>query len=293
MADIESKVSESRRTHRARRETAAAGAKRSRAGRNLPVAISVGLLLAAVVIGSLVFYPWVFVALVTIAAGVGVWEVDHAFRAGRICPPFPPVLLSIALVPLAYVWGAEALAIGFAASVALILLWRSVGPKEDAARDVAGGVFIVAYVPLLCAIASLMVSAPDGVGRVLTFILVTVASDTGGFAVGVFKGRSPMAPSLSPKKSWEGFAGSVGTSALVGAAAVFLLLDGRWWVGLLVGAVAAVFATVGDLAESSIKRDVGIKDMGNVLPGHGGVMDRLDSMVVTAPVCWVLLSLFV
>jgi phosphatidate cytidylyltransferase len=102
-----------------------------------------------------------------------------------------------------------------------------------------------------------------------------------------------MAPSLSPKKSWEGFAGSVVTSALVGALAVTVLLDGRWWAGVVVGVVAAVFATVGDLAESSIKRDLGIKDMGHLLPGHGGIMDRLDSMVVNAPVCWVLLSLLV
>jgi phosphatidate cytidylyltransferase len=102
-----------------------------------------------------------------------------------------------------------------------------------------------------------------------------------------------MAPSLSPKKSWEGFAGSVGTSAVVGALAVVLLLDGRWWAGMLVGAVAAVFATVGDLAESAMKRDLGIKDMGSILPGHGGVMDRLDSLLVNAPVCWVLLSLLV
>jgi phosphatidate cytidylyltransferase len=138
-----------------------------------------------------------------------------------------------------------------------------------------------------------MLAQPDGEWRILTFVLVTVASDTGGYAVGVLRGRTPMAPSLSPKKSWEGFAGSVGTSAVVGALAVALLLDGRWWAGVVVGVVAAVFATVGDLAESAMKRDLGIKDMGSILPGHGGVMDRLDSMLVNAPVCWVLLSLLV
>src|SRR5690606_30540618 len=102
----------------------------------------------------------------------------------------------------------------------------------------------------LAAVTSLMLAEPDGAGRIMTYILVTVASDTGGYAVGVLKGRTPMAPSLSPKKSWEGFAGSVGTSAVVGMLAVVLLLDGPWWAGLLVGAVAACFATVGDLAES-------------------------------------------
>ncbi|GAA5157626.1 phosphatidate cytidylyltransferase [Ornithinimicrobium tianjinense] len=269
------------------------GPRPSRAGRNLPAAIGVGLILGVLVVGSLVLLPWAFVILVTIAAAIGVWELDHAMREGRIRPPFPPLLAAVLLVPLAYVGGPEALAVGFAASVALVLLWRSTGEPDGAARDVAGGVFIVAYVPLLCAITSLMLAEPDGVGRILTFVLVTVASDTGGYAVGVLRGRTPMAPALSPKKSWEGFGGSVATSALVGALAVTLLLDGRWWAGAVVGALAAVFATVGDLAESSIKRDLGIKDMGHLLPGHGGIMDRLDSMVVNAPVCWVLLSLLV
>ena len=284
--------SETRRAYRAR-QGGTTPSPTPRAGRNLPAAIGVGALLIALVLGSLLFYPVAFVVLVTAAAAVGVWELDHAFRSGRISPPLVPLLLSAALVPLAYLGGAQALAVGFAAAVALVLLWRSVGPQDGAARDVAGGVFAVAYVPLLAAITSLMLAEPDGVWRIITFILVTVASDTGGYAVGVLTGRTPMAPSLSPKKSWEGFAGSVATSALVGGLCVWLLLDGRWWAGLVVGAVAACFATVGDLAESSIKRDLGIKDMSELLPGHGGIMDRLDSLLVTAPVCWVLLSLLV
>lgn len=282
-------------TRRAFRAQAGGSAARRapKAGRNLAAAIPVGALLIALVVGSLVLYPLAFVLLATAASMVGVWELDQAFRRGRINPPLPPLLLSAGLVPLAWFYGGEALAVGFAAAAGLVLLWRSVGPPEDAAKDVAGGVFAVAYVPLLVAITSLMLAAPDGVGRIMTFILVTVASDTGGYVVGVLRGRTPMAPSLSPKKSWEGFAGSVTASALVGALCVVLLLDGRWWAGLIIGAVAAAFATVGDLAESSIKRDLGIKDMGNLLPGHGGIMDRLDSLLVNAPICWVLLSLLV
>ncbi|WP_122261517.1 phosphatidate cytidylyltransferase [Ornithinimicrobium cerasi] len=283
----------SRRAYRSRRAQPRPAGSPPRAGRNLPAATGVGLLLGGLVVASLLLYPWAFVALITFAAALAIWELDHAFRVGRIYPPFPPLLLSAGLVPLAYAGGPEALAVGFAGAVALVLLWRSVGQPDGAARDVAGGVFIVAYVPLLGAIASLMLAEPDGQWRILIFVLVTVASDTGGYAVGVLRGRTPMAPSLSPKKSWEGFAGSVAASAVVGALAVALLLDGRWWAGALIGVVAAVFATVGDLAESAIKRDLGIKDMGDLLPGHGGVMDRLDSMVVNAPVCWVLLSLLV
>jgi len=125
------------------------------------------------------------------------------------------------------------------------------------------------------------------------FILVTAFSDIGGYAVGVVFGRHPMAPSLSPKKSWEGFAGSVGACAAVGAISLPLLLGGQWWQGAVLGVAAAAGATLGDLIESSIKRDLGIKDMGALLPGHGGLMDRLDSLVIVAPVAWALLLWFV
>jgi phosphatidate cytidylyltransferase len=145
----------------------------------------------------------------------------------------------------------------------------------------------------LAGFAALMLAAPDGRQRIVVFILVTVFSDIGGYAVGVKFGKHPMAPSLSPKKSWEGFAGSVLSCALVGAISLPLLLDGPWWAGVLLGVVAAAAATLGDLIESSIKRDLGIKDMSTILPGHGGLMDRLDSLVVVAPVAWALLLLFV
>ena len=293
MPDTTGEPARSRREHRARGAATPAPRPPGRAGRNLPAAIAVGLLLIGLVIGSLLLYPPVFVVLVTAVALIGTWELDQAMRVSRVRPPLAPMLLGAGLVPLAFVGGPQGLAVGFTAAAALVLLWRSVGPAEGALRDVAGGVFVIAYLPLLAAITSLMLVEDHGPLRVLTYVLVTVASDTGGYAVGVLRGRTPMAPSLSPKKSWEGFAGSVGTSAVVGLLAVVLMLDGPWWAGLLLGAVAACFATVGDLAESAIKRDIGIKDMGNLLPGHGGVMDRLDSLLVTAPVCWALMHLFV
>ena len=138
-----------------------------------------------------------------------------------------------------------------------------------------------------------MVAEPAGRTRIAVFILVTVFSDIGGYAAGVRFGRHPMAPSLSPKKSWEGFAGSVLACGVVGALAVWLLLDGAWWGGAVLGVLVAGCATVGDLIESSIKRDVGIKDMSSLLPGHGGLMDRLDSLVVCAPVAWAGLRILV
>jgi phosphatidate cytidylyltransferase len=133
----------------------------------------------------------------------------------------------------------------------------------------------------------------DGPQRVVTYFLVVVASDVGGYVVGVLFGKHPMAPTISPKKSWEGFTGSTLACIGTGIAAVVWLLDGHWWVGAIVGAVAVLTATVGDLAESMIKRDLGIKDMSNLLPGHGGLMDRLDSLLATAPAVWLLLHLLV
>jgi phosphatidate cytidylyltransferase len=136
-----------------------------------------------------------------------------------------------------------------------------------------------------------MLSESDGAWRVVTFIATTAFSDIGGYAAGAVLGRHPMAPRISPKKSWEGFAGSVVACMIVGYLLVTMALEGPGWVGLLLGLVVALTATTGDLVESVIKRDLGIKDMGALLPGHGGIMDRLDSLLVVAPVCWLMLQL--
>ena len=153
--------------------------------------------------------------------------------------------------------------------------------------------FTAAYVPFLAGFAMLMLSERDGALRIVVFILLVVANDVGGYATEVLTGRHPMAPSVSPKKSWEGFAGSLLTGMLVGVVTVALLLHGPWWAGAAVGAAAVVTATLGDLSESLLKRDLGVKDMGNLLPGHGGIMDRLDSLLPTAPAVYLLLELFV
>jgi phosphatidate cytidylyltransferase len=150
-------------------------------------------------------------------------------------------------------------------------------------------VFVAAYLPFLAGFVVLLLRAEDGVWRVVTFILVTIASDIGGYAAGVRFGKHPMARVISPKKSWEGFAGSAAACMVVGFLSVHYLLDGRWWVGVLLGAVAVVTATLGDLCESVIKRDLGIKDMSNIVPGHGGLMDRLDSLLATVAPTWLLL----
>ena len=234
-----------------------------KAGRDLRAAVGVGLLLAGLVIGTLIVDARAFLVVVIAAICVGAWELRRAIATTGITIPLVPLLLGVAgMLVSAYARGAEALVVTF-------------------------------YPVFLAGFAALMLAAPDGRQRIVVFILVTVFSDIGGYAVGVKFGKHPMAPSLSPKKSWEGFAGSVLSCALVGAISLPLLLDGVWWAGAVLGVVAAAAATLGDLIESRIKRDLGIKDLGPIPPGHGGLMDRLDSLVVVAPVAWALLLLFV
>lgn len=265
-----------------------------RAGRNLYAAIGVGVLLGALVIASLFIRQEFFVALATLASMIGAFELLHAMQHGRIHPPVVPMLAAATAVPIiAYLWGPVALASSVVLAVMVVLVWRSFGPPDNAVVDAAGGAFVVLYVPALVGFAMLLLQESDGPLRIVTFVVVTVASDIGGFAVGVVFGKHPMAPSVSPKKSWEGFAGSALSCIVVGALAVALLLDGHWWIGAILGALAVVTATVGDLCESMIKRDLGVKDMSNLIPGHGGLMDRLDSLLITAPVVWAILTPFV
>ncbi|MEV0791358.1 phosphatidate cytidylyltransferase [Kribbella sp. NPDC050459] len=267
----------------------------SRAGRNLPAAIAVGVGLGALILGSLYWQKVLFVVLVLVVVLVAVDEMMKALRTGgAVIPRVPLFAGTAAMLVAAYFGGPMALLVALGITVLGTIFWRMPGGSVGFVRDVSAGVFLIGYVPLLAGFAILLVQPEaDGPGRVVTFFLVVVASDVGGYVAGVLFGKHPMAPTISPKKSWEGFAGSTLACIGAGIASVVFLLDGDWWAGAIVGAVAVVTATVGDLGESMIKRDLGIKDMSNLLPGHGGVMDRLDSLLATAPIVWLLLHLLV
>jgi phosphatidate cytidylyltransferase len=268
--------------------------RRSRAGRNLPMAILVGVGLAGLVLASLVIRKEAFVGVVSAAAVIAVWELAGALSAKHITVPVIPLAVgSVGMLVSAFVAGEDGLLVSFALTSFGVLLWRIIDGARDAARDVAASVFAAAYVPFLAGFTMLMLAAPDGAHRVIVFILVTVASDIGGYTSGVLFGKHPMAPTVSPHKSWEGFLGSALTCMLAGTLGVLFLLGGVWWAGTAAGAAAVVTATIGDLSESLLKRDLGIKDMGNLLPGHGGMLDRIDSLLITAPAVYVLLSLLV
>jgi phosphatidate cytidylyltransferase len=178
------------------------------------------------------------------------------------------------------------------AGVVAVLIWRIRRGTEGYLRDVSASVFLLGYISLMGGFAILMLAAPDGPWRIVVFILLTIGNDIGGYATGVLFGRHPIAPQVSPKKSWEGFAGSLVVQCLIGVAAFIWVFDAPWWQGLIMGAVLTVTATAGDFVESAIKRDIGVKDMGSFLPGHGGIMDRLDSLVVNAFAAWALFALF-
>jgi phosphatidate cytidylyltransferase len=265
----------------------------SRAGRNLPAAIGVGLSLGGLILGTVYSpWPWLFIGVVVIAGSIGTIEVVRALRTLGAQPALAPLLVGgLAMSVMAYRYGATELYLAFALTVIACAIWRIADPGTGLMRDLTASVFTAAYVPFLLGFAALLTVQDDGPQRITAVVATVVASDTGGYIAGVLFGKHPMAPTVSPKKSWEGFAGSALFCAVAGAIFFWTLFDASAWLGVLFGLAMVATATLGDLGESMIKRDIGIKDMGNLLPGHGGLMDRLDSILPSVPVGWILLSL--
>lgn len=271
--------------------TPGAGPVPSRAGRDLPVAITVGLGLLLAVAAALYFRKEVFVLLAMVACGAALWELSRAFTRRSVQLPLLPMLVGTAgILVSAYTAGAEALLVAFVLTSGGVVVWRVLdGSGPSALRDAAAATFAVAYVPFMTGFVMLMLAAPDGELRVVLYVLLAVASDTGGYVAGALLGRHPMAPSVSPKKSWEGLAGSLVLAGCVGAVGMVWAFDAPAVAGAGLGVAAVLTATLGDLAESLLKRDLELKDMGTLLPGHGGVLDRLDSLLLTAPMVYLVL----
>ena len=264
----------------------------AQSGRNLPAAIGIGVALAAVVLGSLFLWRPAFLGVVAIAVGLGVWELVRAVRTTGVNPPLVPLVIgSVLMTGLAW-WGqADALTFGLIVTVLAAMVWRLADGVWGYGKDVTSATFVAVYVPFLGGFAAMLASPADGHLRVVVTLAAVVLSDTGGYIIGAKLGRHQMSPLVSPKKSWEGLAGSLGATAVGSAVLLFLFFDVAVWWGLLFGLAVSAAAVVGDLAESMIKRDIGVKDMSNLLPGHGGLMDRLDSIVFAAPTAYLILAI--
>lgn len=274
----------------------------ARTGRNLILAILIGVGIGGVVAVSLIFAHWIFVILALFVSGLGSFELTRAFAAaGRRIDIAPQLVAAAAIIAAATFapagWAHFAAVFG---SVVLIIVWRLVGQMieqdgrsyGDVIADVLWGCLIPVYVPFLASFALLLVRQPDGEWWVLAFIIIAVAADTGAYVSGLTWGKHPMAPRVSPKKTWEGFAGAVVSVLVAGVLLAIFLLGMPFWVGIIMGLVILSTATIGDLAESLLKRDLGIKDMSSWLPGHGGVLDRLDSVLPSAAAAWMLYTIF-
>lgn len=264
-----------------------------KAGRNLPAAIASGVALIVVVILSLFTVKWIFGVIAIIALVAAVHEFVTVLHRRNIAVSRAPVYLATAIIPaVAFVWGFEAQLISTGGFVLLVMFWRIRKGATGFLVDVSASVFLIAYLPFMAAFLLLTLATEDGAWRVLVFVLLTVSNDVGGYACGVLFGRHPMAPQLSPKKTWEGFAGGLALQSVMGVAAFVFVFDAPWWQGLIAGLVLTVTATGGDFVESAIKRDLGVKDMGSLVPGHGGIMDRLDSLIPNAFASWVVFTIF-
>jgi phosphatidate cytidylyltransferase len=278
--------------HRAAPSTpGAAPPKKSRAGRNLPAAIGVSLGLAAIIVPSLFLYRPAFAGIVGVIALYGCYEMSQALRTAGIRITLV-LLMAGSVVVLVAAWqrGPSGLVLGALVTLVGVLVWRLVDGAYGYTRDITASALVLLYVPTLGGFAVLLAHPSDGAGRVLAFAATVVCSDTGGYATGVLFGKHPLAPIVSRGKTWEGFAGSVIACVAAGILLATFTFHAQWWKGMVFGLAIVVTATLGDLGESMIKRDLDIKDMGHLLPGHGGVMDRLDSLLPCAAVAYLILS---
>ncbi len=261
---------------------------KQRTGRDLVVAILIGVAFGAVLLGSLLFIKWLFVPIAVAAALLGVYELSLALRgSGRKVDIVPQLIAAAPLVLAGYFAEAWLCWVALFVAVAFVIVWRMLAQMiakdgrtyGDVLGDVVVGGFVQVYVPFLASLALVLLAQEGGQWWVLGFIAIAVAADTGAYASGLAFGKHPMAPRISPKKTWEGFAGGAVAAVGVGVLLALYLLEMPWWAGAILGAAVLLSATLGDLGESMLKRDIGIKDMSSWLPGHGGLLDRLDSIL--------------
>lgn len=273
----------------------------ARTGRPLAMALIVGFVLGFAVLFSLIFVKAIFMVFAGILVAVTSYELASALRfAGRDVPRIPTLIAAVAVIPAAFFWLAPGHWFATLVGILLIGLWRlvelAIPSRQASARDVlldlGAGLFIMVYIAFMAGFTVLLTAQDGGQLWTLAFIVIVVSIDTGAYASGLAFGRHKMAPRISPGKTWEGFAGSVVTAVVAGILLAVLMLQQPWWVGLVFGLTMVLTATSGDLAESLMKRDLGIKDIGTLLPGHGGFLDRVDSSLLSGAAAYALFLIF-
>jgi phosphatidate cytidylyltransferase len=271
--------------------------RKSRAGRNLPAAIAVGVVLGGMAIGILLFRPEAWFVVLAIAIPVATHEVTRRLQEAGYSIPLVALLIGgQAILWLTWPFHAKGALMGYGATIVVCMVWRLLGnglsdPPVNYLRDISATVLLATWIPLFATFSALLIFQDHGGGRVFSVIATVVFADIGGYTAGVLFGKHPMVPAISPKKSWEGFAGSLLFGITASVLSVTLLLNQPPWVGVPLGLLLVITGVLGDLVESQVKRDLGIKDMGSLLPGHGGSMDRIDAMLPAAVAGWVVLTL--
>ncbi len=263
-----------------------------KAGRKLFPSIAVGLTLLGLVITSLAFQRVLFLPLAIAAIIRGVWELGQALDRAEIEISVPTIsFCAVAIMTSAWVKDVTGLAVATAISIPFLLISGLPKGHPNFVKNATATVFATIYLPFLAGFLIVLAKPEDGLARVMTFVVVVGCNDTFGYIFGVLLGKHKLAPAISPKKTWEGLIGSLIFSILGGGLMLSLLFEKHWLVGAALGVAAVFTATCGDLIESAIKRDLDLKDMGAILPGHGGMLDRLDSVLLSAPIIWAILTL--
>jgi phosphatidate cytidylyltransferase len=263
-----------------------------RVGRNLVNSTIVGVLLLVVIFGSAFYIQGAFAVLVWFAEMVAIRELKLAYRHGGIEVPEHGLQIAATVMIIATWFGrVSALAVVTAIVIPNVMAYLLIRSPKDFVKRSTASAFALFYIPFLAGFILLLAHNPDGGSRILALIVLVACNDTFAFLSGVIFGKHLIAPHVSPKKTWEGFIGAI-VATMIGASLVLhFSFHKNWYIGALIGIVGVVTATFGDLIESAIKRDLGIKDMGTILPGHGGILDRIDSMLFTAPAVWFALEL--
>ena len=271
--------------------------KTSRAGRDLPAAIGVGVVLGAIAIGVLLFAPIGWLPVLAVAIPIATYEVVRRLgEAGYALPVIPLLVGGQAMIWLSWPYGVAGTLGAYGGTIVVCMVWRLVGQglREQPVnylRDISATVLLATWVPLFASFSALLIFQEDGGVRTFIVIVTVVFADIGGYVAGVLFGKHLMVPAISPKKSWEGLGGSLLFGVAAAVLSVTFLLGKPAWVGIPLGLMLVITGVLGDLVESQVKRDLGIKDMGTLLPGHGGVMDRIDAMLPSAVAGWIVLTL--